>query len=141
MPLTDVIMATVEGNVPSVQDSWAAGYSAPPADTIDDVSLGGGSETAGTTVVEFSRLLDTGDAADDYALDTPRYLLWAYNSFSDSFSSYHSANRGFSPEPIRFSDAVVPEPTPGSLLAACLAGAALLRRSRPRPGRFPAAEA
>lgn len=107
MPNSDIIQANGAG---AIQDGWALARAAPPADASQDVTLRSATEDGGTTIVEFSRLLDTGDE-DDLSLDRARYLLWAFNASNDSFNQRHSF-RGFSPSMLVLS-AASPCATPG----------------------------
>lgn len=111
MPLTDIVMATGEG---ALSDTFADANAAPSVDTTQNVKLISAGQADGTTVVEFSRPIVTGDEESDYSLDTDRFLLWAFNERRDSFTSQHT-DRGFSAAKIAFPSAGACKPIGGEL--------------------------
>ena len=100
MPNSDIIMMTGEGEF---QDAWANARAAPEKDVSQDATLHAASQNDGQTSVEFSRPLNSGDE-DDLSLDSERFLLWAFNQSSDSFTRRHSS-RGFTATMLDFGSA------------------------------------
>ncbi|MGI2335643.1 MAG: DOMON domain-containing protein [Dehalogenimonas sp.] len=94
----DFNIGVITGNRTSVYDHFAAEH---PGEHEDDRFLDGtadiieygGSESNGVTVIEFKRLLNTGDTVTDMEI-TPgnRIVMWAYGALDDII--YHTA-RGF----------------------------------------------
>ena len=93
MPGSDMLLASVSDGVATVRDAWASGYSAPLDDACQDWVLVSGSENATHTVIEASRLLETGDSQDRTirGKEFPRRLLAAYGESDDV--SYHGSTR------------------------------------------------
>lgn len=97
----DVIMATGEGKI---QDAFADFRGAPAKDASQDVTLSAASQVNNVTTIEFSRPLVSADANDDLSLDVTRFMVWAYQSSNDSFTSEHSSE-GATPNKINFATA------------------------------------
>lgn len=96
---SDIILGLVENGEVTVLDSYSTGdYGPHKADVefggTDDVLEVAGSESDGSTVIEFERALDTGDDYD-IALEpgVKVGIIWAYGS-SDSEAMRHST-RGY----------------------------------------------
>lgn len=95
----DMVLGWVKDGQATVQDQFSIGPTGPhPPDTdlggTDDLLASGGAEQEGTTVIEFSRLLDTGDAYDT-ALSPGQTVtvIWALSSGDDP-NPQHDAGRG-----------------------------------------------
>jgi hypothetical protein len=95
----DIVLGWVEGSQVTVQDQFSIGPTGPhPPDAelggTNDLLEVGGSEKDGTTVIEFSRKLDTGDAYDR-ALSPGQTvdIIWALSS-SDDPGPQHDVGRG-----------------------------------------------
>ncbi|MDG6257072.1 MAG: DOMON domain-containing protein [Methanomicrobiaceae archaeon] len=96
----DIVQGWVEDGEATVQDQFSLGPTGPhPPDTdlggTDDLLERVGSEQNGTTVIEFSRRLDTGDAPYDKVF-TPGQtvsIIWALSS-SDDPTPMHDAGWG-----------------------------------------------
>jgi hypothetical protein len=94
----DFNIGVVTGSRATVYDHFAAEH---PGEHEDDRFLGGtadileygGSETDGVTVIEFKRLLKTGDTVTDTEISVGnRIVMWAYGTLDDII--YHAA-KGF----------------------------------------------
>ncbi len=95
----DIVLGWVEGTQVTVQDQFSIGPTGPhPPDAelggTNDLLEVGGSEQDGTTVIEFSRRLDTGDAYDK-ALSPGQTvdIIWALSSVDDP-NPQHDVGRG-----------------------------------------------
>lgn len=121
MAQSDIMMATGEG---SSADTFADAQAAPGIDTVQNINLISFSQENGTTIVELSRPINTGDADGDYSLDTSRFLIWAYNERRDLFTSQHT-DRGFSAEKINFAQAGACRPIGGGLPSITIADASI----------------
>jgi len=131
MSSTDVVIAGVdpEGNSYLV-DTWASERTSPTIDTTQNYILVSANEVAGSTSIEFTRALNTGDL-DDYALDgVARYLLWAMGEgdYAGNGSDYHGSARGISSGVIDFSTSPVPLPAGLPLLLTGLGFLGLVKR-------------
>lgn len=77
-----------------VVDSWSSGPTGPHSadveqDGTDDIISFSGSESDGTTVIEFHRLLDTGDSLDkSLAKEQEFTIIWGIGE-DDQYDSYH----------------------------------------------------
>ena len=86
----DVSIGAVVSDVPQVGDFYQDTFAAPVLDVQQDVFLLGGSETASSTTLEFTRAFDTGDEAEDNLIvEGPVSLKWAYQPVSDDPSDIH----------------------------------------------------
>jgi len=122
MPATDIVMAGVlpDGST-YLQDAIALRRTPPARDASQDVQLLSASELDGVTSFSFSRLLNTGDASQDYDLtDGPYYILAAFQASSDNLREQHSYADS---SEITYQFAPVPEP---QIVAMLLAGLGLL---------------
>lgn len=90
---SDIYIGYVDGNGAHMSDNWGTGSVSHVADTENNILEFAGSENSTSTVIEFSRALDTGDASQDniITLGVQMDLIWAYHSTADDFTSYHSA--------------------------------------------------
>lgn len=97
----DMILGWVSDGVVNVEDMYSTGNYGPHPPDVElggnyDVLSAGGSESGGTTVIEFSRRMDTGDEYD--AAFTPgqsvRFIWGLANSDTPSFR--HNEGRGTS---------------------------------------------
>lgn len=72
-----------------IQDSYADGNGNHEPDTIDNVLSYAGSENASSTILEFSRKLETGDYPDDYEIvpGLVRAVSWAFHDTADDFTT------------------------------------------------------
>eukprot|EP01116_Phalansterium_solitarium_P021526 TRINITY_DN6724_c0_g1_i1.p1 TRINITY_DN6724_c0_g1~~TRINITY_DN6724_c0_g1_i1.p1 ORF type:complete len:351 (-),score=132.84 TRINITY_DN6724_c0_g1_i1:207-1259(-) len=91
MPGSDIIMACVVDGVTTLSDRYATAHVVPTVDRVNDVTLISGHQTPTSTVLRFSRRLDTGDP-QDYAL-VPNRVTYVLYAFSDSpdFNTNHVA--------------------------------------------------
>jgi hypothetical protein len=95
----DMVLGWVEDGKATVQDQFSIGPTGPhPPDTdlggSDDLLERGGNEQDGTTVIEFSRRLDTGDAYDNALSPGQRVnVIWALSSGDDP-TPRHDVARG-----------------------------------------------
>jgi len=95
----DMVLGWVEGGQATLQDLFSIGPTGPhPPDTdlggTDDLLQRAGNEQDGTTVIEFSRRLDTGDAYDRVlAPGQTVHIIWALSS-SDDPTPMHDVGRG-----------------------------------------------
>jgi hypothetical protein len=95
MQNADIIFGVVTDGQASVYDMFSTGIWGPhPEDTelggSSDISVFGGSETDGYTVIEFQRALDTGDADYDHTLvPGDNSIIWAFGT-GDSLTIQHS---------------------------------------------------
>ena len=92
----DMVVGWIDGaGILHVVDAYSTGSTGPhPPDTqlggTDDLIDVGGSESAGTTVIEFSRSLSTGDQYDkDIPTSGDLKVIWATGS-SDNFNDQHA---------------------------------------------------
>lgn len=90
----DLVQAAVGADgVARVQDGYAKGFEVPTADTAQDWALEAAHQSPeGVTTVELSRLLDTGDPAQDrpFAAAADTRLLFAVGpADADNFGQYH----------------------------------------------------
>ncbi len=78
---------------PHFQDNFGKSSVAHSKDAIQNVIGFGGSDDGTTTIMEFSRYLDTGDAAEDFVipLDTDIASTYAIHDTNDDFTSTHTA--------------------------------------------------
>lgn len=90
----DIVMAYVKNGQSFINDYWAAGRFTPAIDTVQSITQVDVSETGnisfillteflgGVTSMEFDRLLNTGDAAQDLVIDPLNYInfIWALNN-------------------------------------------------------------
>jgi hypothetical protein len=97
----DMILGLVSNGAVSVEDMYSTGNFGPhPPDTelggAYDILSAGGSESDGTTVIEFSRRMETGDEYDSAFTpgQTVRFIWGLANSDTPSFR--HNAGRGTS---------------------------------------------
>ena len=95
----DIVLGYVSGGEVTVLDEYSTGDYGPHKPDLelggtDDIIAFAGSESGDTTVIEFERLMDTGDAYD-IALEAgvQTTVIWAYGS-NDSESMRH-ATRGY----------------------------------------------
>jgi len=120
MPNTDIVIGGVNSDGSTyLVDTWASGRSTPSVDISQDYTFVSANESAISTTIEFTRLLNTDDT-DDYELDgVARYLLWAIGG-SDDISYHGSSLRGISLTAIDFSASPVPLPAGLPLLLTAL---------------------
>lgn len=86
----DVTLGAVVAGVAQVGDFYQDTFGAPGPDAQQDVFLLGGSETANSTTLEFTRAFDTGDEAEDNPIvEGPVSLKWAYQPVSDDPLDIH----------------------------------------------------
>jgi len=134
MSSTDIVMGGVDasGNGYLI-DTWASDRSSPGVDTSQDYVLVSSSEIAGSTIIEFTRSLNTGDL-DDYDLDdgVGMYLLWAMGAadYTGGRSDYHSGFRGISTATIEFGVSSVPVPAAVWLMGTAVLGLAGMRHKK-----------
>ncbi len=95
----DIVLGYVSGGEVTVLDEYSTGDYGPHKPDLelggtDDIIAFAGSESGDTTVIEFERLMDTGDTYD-IALEAgvQTTVIWAYGS-NDSESMRH-ATRGY----------------------------------------------
>lgn len=116
MASSDTIIGGLNNNAGYLYDTWSFGHTNPAEDTSQDVTLVSASEENGNTIVEFTRALVTGDTAEDFSLDVPRYLMWAIGPIDYTgahiFDNHGASNRGVSSGMIDFS---APVPLPAAL--------------------------
>jgi hypothetical protein len=97
---TDMLFGYVAGSQAFLFDQWArteAGESHP-----DDTALGGvnnitefgGRETGGKTIIEFKRLLNTGDQYDHPFVTGANRIMWAVHNTSDDLQVHTAFGRG-----------------------------------------------
>ena len=121
----DMIMCTSSSGTPTCTDMHSNGYSAPIADSTDDLTVSG-SVSGSQNVYEIRRALDTGDTDNDYvfALDTEFDMIWALAVNTNDISvshDYRGANKAtlYSDGSYSFADDhddVPDAATPGSLV-------------------------
>jgi hypothetical protein len=93
----DIIIASVNKDVVTISDHFSVGTSGPHQPDMElggtqDIIQAGGKEEQGYTVIEFQRLLTTGDAWD-VEVTPGAVIIWAYGA-TDSFTYAH-VNRGY----------------------------------------------
>lgn len=92
----DMVFGWISNNAPTVLDVYSTGaYGPHPPDQElggrNDLIETGGSESAGTTYIEFKRKLNTGDKYDKvFTKGQNIYFIWGIGS-SDSLNSPHSS--------------------------------------------------
>lgn len=88
-----------------IKDSWGVSRFSFKADDTQNILSFAGSENITSTIIEFSRNLDTGDALEDFILplDTKIEIIWAVHETSDGFTAGHTG-RGFSTLTLKTSD-------------------------------------
>ncbi len=97
---TDMIWGYVAGGQTSLFDQWAAteSGSSHPDDTAqggqNSIIQFGGAESGGKTVIEFKRLLNTGDAFDRPFVTGINRIMWAVHTNMDDLSFHSFAGRG-----------------------------------------------
>jgi hypothetical protein len=95
----DIVFGWVEDGTPRIVDMYATGETGPhPPDGelggTEDIFEFGGSETGGTTVIEFSRKMDTGDSYDKaFEPGQTVAVIWGIAD-SDVPSFRHNMGRG-----------------------------------------------
>ncbi len=96
MDQSDIYIGYVDGTGGHMSDNWGTGTISHVQDGTDNILSYAGSENATSTILEFSRALDTGDSTEDnvIALESTVNLIWAYSDTADDFTSYHTA-RGY----------------------------------------------
>ena len=97
---SDIILGLVEDGEILLLDSYSSGDFGPhKADSefggTDDIVVFGGSESGGSTTVEFERALDTGDSYD-VALERGQKMgiIWAYGSTDDEGQRHSTRGYG-----------------------------------------------
>ncbi len=97
---TDMILGYVTGGQTFVFDQWATTEtgSIHPNDTEqggqNSIVQSGGAETVGKTIIEFKRLLNTGDAFDRPFVTGTNQIMWAIHSNLDELAQHTGAGRG-----------------------------------------------
>lgn len=96
MDQSDIYIGYVDSAGAHMSDNWGTGTISHVQDATNNILSYAGSENSTSTVLEFSRALDTGDSTEDnvIALETTVNLIWAYADAADDFTSYHTA-RGY----------------------------------------------
>ena len=94
----DIIIGYVDDGTVEVSDHYSTGTFGPHSpDTeqggTDDILTSGGATDGDYTVIEFSRLLQTGDDLDNDLTAGDNQVIWSYGS-SDDTGRQHS-NRGY----------------------------------------------
>ncbi len=92
----DIYIGYVDATGAYIQDNIGTGAVSHAKDSVENILSYGGSANSSTTLLEFSRLLDTGDS-QDYKI-TPNVkidIMWAVSTTADDFTSYHTS-RGYS---------------------------------------------
>jgi hypothetical protein len=97
---TDMIWGYVAGGQASLFDQWASTESG--STHPDDTALGGqnnivqfgGAESGGKTIIEFKRLLDTGDAYDRPFTTGTNRIMWAVHATLDDLAFHTAFGRG-----------------------------------------------
>jgi hypothetical protein len=95
----DIIFGWVEDGTPRILDMFSTGETGPhPPDTdlggTEDIFEFGGAETDGTTVIEFSRKMDTGDSYDKaFEPGQTVAIIWG-TADSDVPSFKHNTGKG-----------------------------------------------
>lgn len=94
----DLVIGFVEDGQANVSDQFSTGSSGPhSADTeqggTDDILASGGATDGDFTIIEFSRLMQTGDELDVDLQPGDNQIIWSYGS-SDDTGRQHS-NRGY----------------------------------------------
>ena len=89
----DILIGYVDNNEVFIRDDFGSGYTKHKADTdlggTDDITINGGSEIDGKTILEFSIPLHSGDLNDRILEQGKEYkLIFAYGK-KDDFTSYH----------------------------------------------------
>ena len=89
MKNADIILASVQGGKPVVLDEYCTGNYGPHIEDnmlggSDDILESGGSKSAGRTIIELKRRLDTGDRFDKaFSPGGMVSMIWALSSSSD----------------------------------------------------------
>lgn len=96
---TDTVLGFVKDGQASVFDMFSTAELGPcTADGelggSDDVLESGGREEDGYTVIEFKRLLSTGDEYDGELLSGANEIMWAYSSLDDPRQKHTDRGRG-----------------------------------------------
>ena len=96
---TDMVLGFVEGGRASVFDMFSTAELGPcTADSelggSDDVLEYAGREDDGYTVIEFKRLLSTGDDYDGELFSGENDIIWAYSSFDDPRQKHTDRGHG-----------------------------------------------
>ena len=97
---TDMIWGYVAGGQTSLFDQWATTESGSthPDDSAqggqNNILQFGGAETGGKTIIEFKRLLTTGDAMDRPFVTGVNRIMWAVHDVMDDLSFHSFAGRG-----------------------------------------------
>jgi hypothetical protein len=97
---TDMIWGYVASGQASLFDQWATTESG--STHPDDAAQGGqnsilqfgGAETGGKTIIEFKRLLNTGDVYDRPFVTGANRIMWAVHATMDDLSFHSFAGRG-----------------------------------------------
>jgi len=101
--MTDADIYSAEWNTtsnsPMVHDRYSKGESIPPLDTDigcpNNVLSGSvsGTQSGGSTTIQFSRLLSTGDGSCDVDISGYQLVIWARGNNQETFG-FHEHNRG-----------------------------------------------
>lgn len=94
----DMVIGYVTDGRAVISDQFSTGDFGPhQADTVlggkENISLGGGREEGGFTVIEFKRLVNTGDNFDASLAHGSIPIIWSYGA--DDNTSIHHLNRGY----------------------------------------------
>ncbi|RDH84615.1 MAG: hypothetical protein DIZ80_03865 [endosymbiont of Galathealinum brachiosum] len=112
MANTDVFLGGFDGGAYGYDGFAFDGFSGPPVDASQDFTIESSTEVGGTTTMELSRLLSTGDINDFDLSIGEYYLLWAFGGLDDFAFHGVGDGRGFSAETYSFAAVPVPPALP-----------------------------
>jgi len=132
----DTVQGHVVAGIPTINDAYFSSFfgwvhGVPTVDALQNISDIGGSESVGVTTLRFSRLLDTGDTAEDFilsaALGTATTFYWGIHGIDD-FSAKATLGQGYTEVNLSDGATVLPEPATLALFGLGLAGLAFTKR-------------
>jgi len=97
---TDMIWGYVANGQAFLFDMWATTESGSthPEDTAqggrNDIVQFGGAESGGKTIIEFKRLLNTGDPYDQPFVAGTNRIMWAVHAIQDALATHTAVGRG-----------------------------------------------
>ncbi|MHA2275864.1 MAG: fibronectin type III domain-containing protein, partial [Candidatus Kariarchaeaceae archaeon] len=115
----DIIIGYYDGTT-NIRDDHGTSETKHEADTTGNILSSAAGESGGSTTLEYSRLLNTGDTSEDkiISVGVPTLIIWAYHSSSDGFTLKHgSATTDRGTTTVTFQEIITPGAPQSPLIA------------------------